>query len=314
MGSSKDTILIYGFSTSPAISLIYRSLLERNNRKVYLIPQETFLESTYVSISLNDSAFGLSFTLPGGATIGDDQLVSICLENQFVFVTATKDVSDKDLTYVRMEGWALLLAITGGLQETCLVANPAPRIDFTQSRAGAIMLLQKYGIPAPRMKVTSDPDVVRSFYQEMNGQVICKHVKEADHTFKQLTAEDMERAERTALCPVQIEEYSPGYSVRVVVAGSRVFSLEERQQPGGMLQLFDFTGDKRIEAKCARLTRDLGLAFCEYRLRKTPEGNWHGLGIHPFVSAPSLQFADPSGRNPVLDAAAECLESGVIET
>jgi hypothetical protein len=310
--SNRSSIVVYGFSSSPVLGLIYRALAHRAKRKVYFIPQESFLQRVSLAVSLENSIFTGVFQLPDGTKLHESEILSFCFENHFVFVPASPEDNLKDVQYVRTEGWALLSAIAFGFTPNVLVVNPPPRVDVSQSRALAISFLQSCGIPAPPMLVTSDPKRAEAFYEEMNGSVIYKHVKQPDSAFRRMTPEDLQRMARIANCPVHLEHFSAGKAVRIVVVGNQSFAFKEEYQQGGIFQLLPFKTDHEILKKCVDSVKSLGLVVAEIYLLQKEDGSWQGRGIYPFVSYPSLIFSHEEGSFPVREAFLDLLEQGVL--
>jgi len=155
-------------------------------------------------------------------------------------------------------------------------------------------LVQKLGFAIPETLITNDPALAMEFRQR-HGRVVYKSVSATRSIVHELGDEDVARLEAIRACPVQFQEYVPGFDVRVHVVGDEVISTRvdsaatdyryggpgADQHGDGGVRLTSFSLPREVAERCRAMTAELGLAFSGIDLRFTPSGGVVCFEVNP---------------------------------
>ena len=287
-----SAVLIVGHGSHPVLGALYQQLMERGKRRVVYIALESYPQD--VSLTYHQLEDGLE----GRVGILEQEpidladLASVVLDD-YQIVSPAEGLSPEDFEYRNTESWAALRGFFQCLSEQVLVVNHLVEKEHFDSRVGELSLLDSYGLPVPRLLVSSDPEEVKEFHSQVRN-VIYRPVQGRHMPFRKLEAADLERLDELRLSPVHFEEEPKGRLASCIKVGERLF-LNPRE-----LEL-----PEEIESNFKVLCSELGLHLAELRLCQSEEqAGWTVLGVSPFFTEPGLE--DPEA----VDAALRMLEFG----
>lgn len=136
--------------------------------------------------------------------------------------------------------------------------------------------LRALGFPAPKSLMTNDPERARVFIEEV-GQAVAKPSIGSGST-RRIREADLERLDELRMCPVLLQEFLAGDTVRVHVVGDKVVlalrilsagDVDSRTSPKGFeyLELPD-----QEQQRIVRANRSLGLHFATWDVLATEDG------------------------------------------
>ncbi len=192
-----------------------------------------------------------------------------------------------------------------------------------------LQLASQLGLRVPRSLITNDPDAVRQFYQETNGNLIYKtlhggaiagggKISHAIYTSR-VTEASLEHLERVRLTAhyfqVEIEKF---LELRVTVIGNQVLAVAiESQQCEATrmdwrasfpdLRFAPYTLPRPVEEQCRTLVRMLGLTYGALDFILTPDGEHIFLEINP---GGQYEFLEQATHLPFSATIAETLIGG----
>lgn len=160
------------------------------------------------------------------------------------------------------------------------------------------------GFETPPTLVTSDSSKLWDFYREHDGRLISKLanneffrvVKKHMRYTNRVTLSDMANAESMRLSPLIVQAEIPKeIEIRATVIGEAVFAVgihsQATRRTGGDWRRYTFGRSgtphdvhrlpAEVEARCVRLTKDLGLNFAAIDLVLTPDGRYVFLESNP---------------------------------
>ena len=192
------------------------------------------------------------------------------------------------------------------------VVNRFRDMGSNGSKPYQAQLVQRFGFMVPETLVTNDPALVAGF-RRRHGRVVYKSVSATRSVVHELGAADLERLDAIRACPVQFQEYVPGFDVRVHVVGDDVIATRvdspavdyryaEHGQDGTRLTPFDLPAD--LADRCRTLTAGLGLAFSGIDLRFTPGGDVVCFEVNP---SPAYSYYEYETGQPISLALARYL-------
>jgi hypothetical protein len=146
------------------------------------------------------------------------------------------------------------------------------------TKAQLYQKLRSWGFLAPKSIMTNDPDRARAFVHEM-GEVVAKPSAGIGSTRK-ITEKDMERLDELRMCPVLMQEFFAGDTLRIHIVGDTVVlalriissgDVDSRTLPQGF-EYFKLPGEE--ERKIVRANRMLGLHFATWDILATNDGRY----------------------------------------
>ena len=183
-----------------------------------------------------------------------------------------------------------------------LVINPltGAYIDH-DSKAQFYQKLRAMGFDAPKILMTNDPGRAMAFIREV-GQVVAKPSVGIGSTRK-ITEKDLERLGELQVCPVLIQEFFAGDTIRVHIVGNsvvlalRVLSkgeVDSRTNPQGFEY---FKLPESEERKIVQANRALGLHYAAWDILATEDKRYVYLDCNP---GPYIMWIGPEYRHFVL--------------
>lgn len=167
-----------------------------------------------------------------------------------------------------------------------LVINPLTGAYLDHdSKAQLYQKLRAQEFAAPRTLMTNDPERALSFIRDV-VEVVAKPAIGIGSTRK-ITEADLDRLEELRVCPVLIQEYFAGDTIRVHIVGDsvvlavRIISeghVDSRTTPTGF-EYFKLPDGE--EHKIVRANRALGLHFAAWDILATADGRYIYLDCNP---------------------------------
>ena len=145
--------------------------------------------------------------------------------------------------------------------------------------------LRSLGFTAPKSMMTNDPQRALAFIREV-GQAVAKPSIGIGST-RMVTETDLGRLEELCLCPVLMQEFFAGDTLRVHIVGDTVVlalkiissgDVDSRTLPKGF-EYFKLPDEE--EQKIVRANRMLGLHFATWDVLATQDGRYVYLDCNP---------------------------------
>jgi len=167
-----------------------------------------------------------------------------------------------------------------------LVINPltGAYIDH-DSKAQFYQKLRAHGFAAPRTLMTNDPSQAIAFINEV-GQAVAKPSVGIGSTRK-ITEEDLARLDELQVCPVLMQEFLNGDTIRVHIIGESVVlalrilsggEVDSRTNPQG----FEYIRLPELEEqKIVQANRTLGLHYAAWDIIATKDNRYVYLDCNP---------------------------------
>lgn len=175
---------------------------------------------------------------------------------------------------------------------------------FAQRKFPQIRIAQELGLRVPRTIVTNDPGRVREFGAAVDGNVLCKSMKEQgfrdekDGYFifsRKVAADEMDRhVDMVANCPTLFQEYiEKDHELRITIVGERTFccrldsqsvtgaETDWRKVDPSQVRHEIVPLDARIEAALRSMMAHYGLRYGAFDMIVTPEGDYVFLELNP---------------------------------
>lgn len=288
----RPTVVVFGLGSHPVLGELYEKLQARGRRRVVFAPLESFPEKIAFALTQHEGEESGFLSIEGDEPVHFEDIVSVCLDG-YAIVAGGEGLSAEDQQYRQTEAWAALVAMFRGLSRNCLVANHVVERDHFHSRLAELYLLHSYGLPVPRVLVTSNAHQAGGFIDEV-GSVLYRTVMGKDLPFRQFLPEDRQRLEEVGLAPVHFEESPEGGMVGLLRVGPDLIRSPR-----------DADIPEDIQEGFCQLCDGLALQLAELRLRYLSDGRgWQAIGLHPFLTMEGL--SDPE----VVEAALTLLEMG----
>lgn len=267
--------MIYGSPAHPGLSLIYQSLVERSNCRPLFMVQEAFFNECQLFMD-GAPENGMLYITDVDA-VAFSEVTSVCMDGFYVSAHALEGFSADDVTYIQTEGWATLISMFSQLSRDSLMANFTTQRDHLSTRWSRLCCMAAAGIPVPRALVTSDPDELNTFLDELGGEAVYKPVADAGNVFAPVDDSMLEKIERLPLAPAHFEEAPRGDFSRLCLVGVRPVHLPlgTPQPPGSLVE------------SCQRLAESLSLTLAEFSLCHE-SGQWKVADLNPFLSPETL--------------------------
>jgi glutathione synthase/RimK-type ligase-like ATP-grasp enzyme len=198
--------------------------------------------------------------------------------------------------------------------------NPPGLDEAAHHKPYQLAVATDVGLPIPRTVITNDPEVARSFAEEVGlDRTIYKTFLASEDHWREtriLREDELGLLDRVALAPVIFQEYIAAEAdLRVTVVGDRLFTAAIRPAPGGypVDYRMDIHGaafvptelttetEQRLRALMARL----GLVYGAIDMRRTADGDVF-LEVNP---AGEWRFVEDRTGQPITTAMADLLRS-----
>ena len=190
----------------------------------------------------------------------------------------------------------------------------------------------RFGITTPRTLITNDPNAVRRFYHECNGNMIYKTLHggniqvnelEYDTIFtSRVQPEHLEHLEQRIPLTAHLfqENIEKAFELRITVIGNRLFtaaihSQTEASQTDFRASYSDLTYTiyplpAEIEKFCLDLTQSFGLTYGAIDMAVTPDGTYIFFEINP---SGQFQWIEYATGLPITEALVDQLIEGTLK-
>jgi hypothetical protein len=270
--------------------MIYQSLIERSNCRPLFIIQEAFFSEC--QMFMDTMAENGTLYITDVDAVNFTEITSLCMDGFYVSAHHLSGFSPEDVTYIQTESWSSLIAMFAQISKSALMANFCTARDHLATRWSRLCCLAAHGLPVPRALVTSDPDELIRFCDEV-GDVLYKPVADASNIFAPVDEAMLEKAERLPLAPTHFEEAPCGTNSRLCLIGVNPIHLPTAAH----------LPDDRLVEQCQRLAETLDLTLAEFSL-SVDERGWKVTDMHPFLTPESLSNPE------ILGSVSLLLESG----
>ena len=200
------------------------------------------------------------------------------------------------------------------LTSACVVNRPSAMAS-NHSKPYQASIIQSCGFTIPETLVTTDPEAVRSFWDQ-HGTVIYKSLSSVRSIVTRLTPAHRSRLHDITACPTQFQQYIPGRDYRVHVVGEEIFACEivsaaddyrYAHRQGLAVELRAYTLPMACAERCQTLAAALGFVVAGIDLRCTPEGQWYCFEVNP---SPAFTYYQAATGQPIAAAIARLLAAG----
>ncbi|MBD1939414.1 MvdD family ATP-grasp ribosomal peptide maturase [Microcoleus sp. FACHB-68] len=182
--------------------------------------------------------------------------------------------------------------------------DPVPHLRRAENKQLQLQVARELGIDTPRTLMTNNPQSVREFAHECEGNLITKMhsyfaiyeegVEKVVFT-NPLTAEDLENLDGLCFCPMTFQEHIPkALELRTIVVGKQLFTASIDSQSSekarhdwrrqGLALIDDwkpYNLPQRLEEKLLQLMSNFGLNYGALDLILTPDGRHIFLEVNP---------------------------------
>jgi len=194
------------------------------------------------------------------------------------------------------------------------IINRCTPMGSNASKPYQTQLIREHGFLIPETLITSDPQLVRDFYDQHHGRVIYKSISATRSIVQTLTERDFDRLERIRWCPTQFQAFVEGTNVRVHTVGDEVFptaiSTEATdyryasRQSGSHAELREVELSDDLSEQCLKLAKSLGLVFAGIDLKITPDDEIYCFEVNP---CPAFSYYECNAGQPISEGVARCL-------
>lgn len=285
----KPTVLLYGHPDHPGLQILHSELAARARQRVAFVTHDQF--PTRAGLFLDQDGEKSVLIPDGQEPIAVPDLVSVCLDGYYIDGAPLSEFPPEDVDYIQTESWATLIAFFHIVSQRSLVANHVVLRDHLSNRWSELSYLASFDLPVPRVLVTSEPDEVEAFADEVES-VVFKPVSALGAIYRELDQKAFDEIEKITTAPVHFEEGPSGEVVRCVVVGPGVITIPQDAEP-----------PEEILANCLAACANLDLHLAEVTLRRKGD-RWLASGIQGFISAEMLE--EPA----ILGPAVSMLERG----
>lgn len=182
--------------------------------------------------------------------------------------------------------------------------DPVPHLRRAENKQLQLQVARELGIDTPRTLMTNNPQAVREFAHECEGNLITKMhssfaiyeegVEKVVFT-NPLTAEDLENLDGLRFCPMTFQEHIPkALELRTIVVGKQLFTASIDSQSSekarhdwrrqGLALIDDwkpYNLPQKLEEKLLQLMSNFGLNYGAIDLILTPDGRHIFLEVNP---------------------------------
>lgn len=200
------------------------------------------------------------------------------------------------------ESQAVLNGFLGQLQHARWF-DPLSNINAAEDKFRQLEAAVRHGLSVPRTLVTNNPDEVRVFFDELEGNVITKLLTPiswsmdgraaAMHT-SLLLREHLDKLDSLRFCPMAFQEHIvKAYEMRIAYVGGRCFAgaidasnstagqVDWRKTRPGECSFRKVDVPDDLAARIDSLMKDLGLGFGALDVICTPENEFVFLEVNP---------------------------------
>jgi ribosomal protein S6-L-glutamate ligase RimK-like protein len=309
MRGATHVILLCGIPSESPMALVIDQLLERGVPFLMLNQREF-------------DAWNFTWTFQGGRIRGALALDGNTYDLSTISSVYARLMDDRQLPELdgvppgslrRLRCRNLHEALVGWMDiARCRVVNRVRKMGSNASKPYQAQLIRRHGFLTPDTLVTNDPTLVRAF-AEQHGRVVYKSISGFRSIVSELDDADLARLDEIHACPVQFQEYIPGFDLRVHTIGNEVFATRidspgtdyryaNHGDDGTRLQAYEPPAD--LADRCWRLSAVLGLDFAGIDLRITPDGALYAFEVNP---CPAYSYYEAHTGQPISLALARYL-------
>lgn len=209
--------------------------------------------------------------------------------------------AQKFKTLIDEENTAMFESVLRKLANKFMVNNYAAMRNVLHNKYFQLEKAQSIGLEIPRTLITNEPVRLMDFYDELNGNVICKLVKSADIVIEgrrklmytqKLKRPHLKNLDKLRLFPVIFQEIvKRRCDVRLIVVGEKIFAAEI-YTPKNCGHLIDYRQISKnceyaihslpaeIYGKILRYMKELNLLFGAIDMILTPDGRYVFLELN----------------------------------
>jgi hypothetical protein len=205
------------------------------------------------------------------------------------------------------------LASWAELTETLIINRPSAMASNC-SKPFQARQLRDFGFRIPDTIITTDPEAVAEF-RERHRRVVYKSISGVRSIVSELTDEQMSRIGDVCWCPTQFQELVPGTDYRVHVVGDEIFASEIESEAVDYrysarqhcsIAIRPASIPDEVARRCAKASKEMGLAVSGVDLRRTADGEWYCFEINP---SPAFTFYQSATGQRIDEAVARLLVS-----
>lgn len=195
----------------------------------------------------------------------------------------------------------------------CRIVNRPAATYSNWSKPYQALIIRRCDFKIPKTLITNDLASARAFYAECNGEVISKSISGLRLTVQRISEADLRHLPATPHRPTQFQENLPGDNIRAHVIGESLFAVRIQSKAidyryagseGYARTMVPTILPEDVEAKCIRLTKELGLTMSGIDLKETPAGEYYCFEVN---TSPAFPFYESPAQPVVADALAEFL-------
>ena len=305
-------ILLFGIPSEPPVAMAQERLAELGER--FLMLNQRDVEATDLHCRVADGQVEGWLRAPG-MRIRLEEITSVYARPMDDRLLPELD-GEAPLSPRRLRSRRLHDAMVAWLDVTpARVVNRFREMGSNGSKAYQAQLVQGLGFAVPETLVTNDPALVLEF-RSRHSRVVYKSVSATRSIVHELGDGELDRLDAIRACPVQFQEYVPGFDVRVHVVGDEAIATRvdspaidyryaEHAPSGTRLAPFELPAD--VADRCRLLSDRLGLAFSGIDLRFTPDGDVVCFEVNP---SPAYSYYEAQTGQPISLALARYLAAG----
>lgn len=315
-------------------------LLQERGHEVVRLNTNDIPLSTTLSLTFGDksSAWKGSIAIhTNGRVIDLEQVRSVWWRRPQRFGLPL-DLSEQERAFANDELDHALRSVWASLD--CYWISRPDAIRAATWKGNQLQRAAQLGLEVPRTLLTSDPEAVRTFYEQCGGQIVFKVMTDPflgapklaqTHpeglpeqpfitTTTLITASELARLDSVRLVPCLFQQYIPKrLELRVTVIGDDIFAAEIHSQEHEQARLDwrNYTLDisyrkatlpQDIADRCLTLVKSYGLNFSALDLILTPDGRYVFLESNPNGQFIFIEKMVPELR--MTEALASCLIRG----
>ena len=335
----RNQIVIVTNMDDPHTDDVILLLQELGHEAVRLNTNDLPLSTTMSLVFGDESSFwkGSIAIHSNGRVIDLEQVRSVWWRRPMMFGLPL-DLSEQERAFANDELDHALRSVWASLD--CYWISRPDSIAAAKWKGNQLQRAAQLGLEVPRTLITTDPEAVRTFYDQCGGQMVFKVMSDPflgapklaqKHpeglpekpfitTTTLITASELARLDSVRLVPCLFQEYIPKrLELRVTVIGDELFAAEIHSQEHEQTRIdwrnFEVdipyrkaTLPRDIADRCLTLVKSYGLNFSALDLILTPDGRYVFLESNPNGQFIFIEKAVPELR--MTEALASCLIRG----
>jgi glutathione synthase/RimK-type ligase-like ATP-grasp enzyme len=143
-----------------------------------------------------------------------------------------------DVGFVKNESHVMLNGILAKFSNESFCVNPREPVRRLESKITQLELATKCGLIVPPSLFSNDPDAIRRFFAQHEGNIVVKHAsqmrwesaesKRAHFTFtSRINADHLNNDEQLSACPsIFQKEIEKAFELRIVFIGNNIFAIK----------------------------------------------------------------------------------------